>query len=723
MSSTQNHHQQLKDLLAQSDWDNAQALWLELAEQFPDQPEFLLQLVKEFADAGQHTLAAELAALIAENIKAAGKHHEWLYALKLQAEAHPNDKPLRTEITEALTEIHQKDPRLKTILAIAELDQNRTPLPKALARIDTLLALQPAAFCQHKSWGFGRVKNFDTTLGQVVLAFGHNPSHSMQLAYAADSLTPISQEHIEVRKMTDLEGLKRLGTEDPAALLRLALLSHNRSATADRIEAMLSGSVIPADQWKKWWENARKLAKRDPHIDLPVKKTDLIVLRTAPVSQQDEILDSFRSAKGLVQKTAVAKDFLKRVEEMDNADLLVQEFQDALLEALQKIPISRQPERIEAAVVLEQLGRHRQTATEDGGAFLINLLSGIYNLSSLLDDLSTSAAKRVLAVLKVSAPDRLFQEFNRFSTKVLDEIPDLLGQNAAAVKQWVHNQTAGSELLCWIARNVSTPSSRKAYPWLDAFQAPDLLLAIVEAIESAPTKSANKKLRDVLFEEGDLVADLLAEADTETVRKLTRLIMSSSAIEELDRRSFMARIVKEHPFVQEFLISKTVKEQPLIVSWGSYRKRQAELDDIVKKIPQNSKEIGLARSYGDLRENFEFKAAKDMQKLLMRRRAELEVLLSRAQATDFADVKTDLVSIGSSVTVTDIGAKQTQTYHILGAWDSDPTHGVISYPAALAQALLNKHVGDTIDWQGDAGPLKFRIDRIEKVPSEILNAL
>ena len=723
MSSIQNHHQQLKDLLAQSDWDNAQALWLELAEQFPDQPEFLLQLVKEFADTGQHTLAAELAALIAENIKAAGKHHEWLYALKLQAEAHPNDKPLRTEITEALTEIHQKDPRLKTILAIAELDQNRTPLPKALARIDTLLALQPAAFCQHKSWGFGRVKNFDTTLGQVVLAFGHNPSHSMQLAYAADSLTPISQEHIEVRKMTDLDGLKRLGTEDPAALLRLALLSHNRSATADRIESMLSGSVIPADQWKKWWENVRKLAKKDPHIDLPVKKTDPIVLRTAPISQQDEILDSFRTAKGLVQKTAVAKDFLKRVEEMDNADLLVQEFQDALLEALQKTPVSRQPERIEAAVVLEQLGRHRQTATEDGGAFLINLLSGIYNLSSLLDDLSSSAAKRVLAVLKASAPDRLFQEFNRFSTKVLDEIPDLLGQNAPAIKQWVHNQTAGSELLCWIARNVSTPSSRKTSPWLEDFQTPALLLAVVEAIESAPTKSANKKLRDVLFEEGDLVADLLAEADTETVRKLTRLIMSSSAIEELDRRSLMARIVKEHPFVQEFLISKTVKEQPLIVSWGSYRKRQAELEDIVKKIPQNSKEIGLARSYGDLRENFEFKAAKDMQKLLMRRRTELENLLSRAQATDFADVKTDLVSIGTSVTVTDIGAKQTQTYHILGAWDSDPTHGVISYPAALAQALLNKHVGDTIDWQGDAGPLKFRVDRIVKVPAEILNAL
>src|SRR5580704_19188329 len=141
MSSTQKHHEQLKTLLSQRDWDNAQALWLVLAEQFPDQPEFLLQLVKEFADAGQPVVAAELASLIAENIKAAGKHHEWLYALKLQTEAHPSDKQLRTQIIEAVNEIYEKDPRLKTILAASELDQNRTPLPTALARIDTLFAL------------------------------------------------------------------------------------------------------------------------------------------------------------------------------------------------------------------------------------------------------------------------------------------------------------------------------------------------------------------------------------------------------------------------------------------------------------------------------------------------------------------------------------------------------------------------------------------------------
>src|SRR5271154_2431598 len=153
MISTQNHHEQLKTLLSQHDWDNAQALWLELAEQFPDQPEFLLQLVKEFADAGQPVVAAELASLIAESVKAAGKHHEWLYALKLQAEAKPIDKQLRAELVRAFSQLHESDPRLKTILNVSDIDQNRTPLPTAITRVETLLALQVGTYGQHKSWG------------------------------------------------------------------------------------------------------------------------------------------------------------------------------------------------------------------------------------------------------------------------------------------------------------------------------------------------------------------------------------------------------------------------------------------------------------------------------------------------------------------------------------------------------------------------------------------
>ena len=107
----------------------------------------------------------------------------------------------------------------------------------------------------------------------------------------------------------------------------------------------------------------------------------------------------------------------------------------------------------------------------------------------------------------------------------------------------------------------------------------------------------------------------------------------------------------------------------------------------------------------------------------MRRRAELEILLSRAQGTDFADAKPEVVGIGTTVTVTDLATSQPHVFHVLGAWDSDPVRGVISYPAALAQAMYNKKAGETIEAADENGKLMYRIDRIEKTAAEILQTL
>src|SRR5439155_12161321 len=110
MALTATQHQQLKDLIALRQWDEAEALWLDLTEQIPDEPEFLLLLVKDFADAGQIELAGEMASFIAPNLKSSGKLHEWLYALKLQAAAKSTDKILRAEILEAYRQCYDSDP-------------------------------------------------------------------------------------------------------------------------------------------------------------------------------------------------------------------------------------------------------------------------------------------------------------------------------------------------------------------------------------------------------------------------------------------------------------------------------------------------------------------------------------------------------------------------------------------------------------------------------------
>jgi transcription elongation factor GreA len=152
----------------------------------------------------------------------------------------------------------------------------------------------------------------------------------------------------------------------------------------------------------------------------------------------------------------------------------------------------------------------------------------------------------------------------------------------------------------------------------------------------------------------------------------------------------------------------------MLVSWESLERRKAEYQELVqKKIPANSREIATARSYGDLSENHEFKAAKEMQKMLMRRKDELETQLTRARGTDFSNVRTDIVSIGTIVQATDLNANQPETFTILGAWDSDPDKGVISYLSPVAQSLLNNKVGDEVEFELHGAKRRHRIERIE----------
>ena len=82
-------------------------------------------------------------------------------------------------------------------------------------------------------------------------------------------------------------------------------------------------------------------------------------------------------------------------------------------------------------------------------------------------------------------------------------------------------------------------------------------------------------------------------------------------------------------------------------------------------------------------------------------------------ARTFANARTDIVSIGTIVQAMDLGANQPETFTILGAWDSDPEKGVISYLSPVAQSLLNNKVGDEVEFDLHGAKRRHRIERIE----------
>jgi transcription elongation GreA/GreB family factor len=165
---------------------------------------------------------------------------------------------------------------------------------------------------------------------------------------------------------------------------------------------------------------------------------------------------------------------------------------------------------------------------------------------------------------------------------------------------------------------------------------------------------------------------------------------------------------------------KEVEEEVLHVSTASFKRRKAEFDDLVQRqIPENSKEIAVARSYGDLRENHEYKAAKEMQGILMRRQNEMSAELDRARVSDFEDAAGDVAAMGTEVQLQNVDSpEEIRTYHILGAWDSDPARGILSYKTEVGKTILGLPQGSIVELPlSKQEKKKFRILKITPKPA------
>ncbi len=252
---------------------------------------------------------------------------------------------------------------------------------------------------------------------------------------------------------------------------------------------------------------------------------------------------------------------------------------------------------------------------------------------------------------------------------------------------------------------------------------PDLLGAILAALEREQHQTPGRasKLLRALMDDRQLLGDIFKKCDVAVARDAMRRLQLSPLFDELTKRSLLARIVKVYPELESMIAGAQTQEKaaPLIVSWSSLEKRRAEYEELVRtKIPENTKEIALARSYGDLSENFEFKAAKQMQSVLMRRKAELEQMLHNARGTSFENADTSRVSIGTIVTLRNAETNKEETYTVLGAWDGDPDRHIISYQTAIAQALLGHKIGETVSLNTEHSTAQFTIVSIQPAPPD-----
>jgi transcription elongation factor GreA len=153
------------------------------------------------------------------------------------------------------------------------------------------------------------------------------------------------------------------------------------------------------------------------------------------------------------------------------------------------------------------------------------------------------------------------------------------------------------------------------------------------------------------------------------------------------------------------------RKEPL-TEYG-YNKLTAELKDLQEvQRPQIIKEVDIARSHGDLKENAEYHAAKDKQAFIDARIAEISDMITRVQIIDPATLPHKRVSFGSTIDLINMDTDEKTTYTIVGGIESNPDKGLISFNSPLAKELLGKEEEDEVSANLPGGVIDYEIEKI-----------
>jgi transcription elongation factor GreA len=155
-----------------------------------------------------------------------------------------------------------------------------------------------------------------------------------------------------------------------------------------------------------------------------------------------------------------------------------------------------------------------------------------------------------------------------------------------------------------------------------------------------------------------------------------------------------------------------VKE--IILTKEGYNALKKEIDDLsTTRRREVAERIKIAREFGDIAENAEYDAAKNEQAMLEARIAKLEERLAAARVIEKRDILKDVVSVGSTVRLRDVDAKQTVEYRIVGSAEANPAELKLSNESPVGKAILGHKKGETVEVTTPRGSMKYKILEIK----------
>jgi transcription elongation GreA/GreB family factor len=693
--------------------------FLTALEARPVPVEALIEEIRALQASGQSAAASNFIQMLEDALVEATDRDGLLRLLRFRAASHETDRAFGLFCRELLAETWKERD------AAAYLDaagfNDHTPA-EALLRLERLLACRPGAMFLDKTWGFGVVKRVDTFYRKLSFDFAGKPAHQLAFASAAESLTPIDQSHLLAQSHANPAAIARLVTEQSDEIVRMALRSFG-ALSVIRLEQLLTEHrIVAAADWKSFWERARKGLKSDPLVEMPAKRSDPIILHAQTRNYDSTWVANFARERDPAKILTGVESYYEATN-----GVFEESARPTLLERLAfaaKGAWNTDPALYARLAAL--MDRSRLEAVPPA-----EMRAHLWDKQRFLTAAQRLVARDIARMIQMllaeeDAPARLLAVLHEMPFSLLSETLEALREHPALpsvqsrCRELLLSPQAPATLVVWTFRHRDALTGW-SLPGLSELLAHAILL--VEASLSGEELRMQNHMRQ-LFENTKWFAAILQELDATGRRALFDRVQASTAWDATTQRALMGRMIKFEPALAERRRAidnsgAAAKPTQRLTSWRSLLERRTQYKRLVEvELPKTSQDIAVARSYGDLRENFEYHAAKHAQALLLQRQSEMEQELKLMQGTNFAHVATARVGMGVRVQLAYPDGRSS-SFCILGEWDRDEALNIISCKSRLAQCLEGCQPGTSTQIPGEQGDETVTIQAIEPLDETI----
>ncbi|HEV8238256.1 MAG TPA: GreA/GreB family elongation factor [Thermoanaerobaculia bacterium] len=649
----------------------------------PVDAKFLGEVGKALAQAGQEEHADFLLRMADDHLRQGNAWRQRLDLLRRAGELlYPEPLALHEEIVRSLQQAHGGSDIAKRLLDKLGLHRAPDDIPKTwekVDRVDELMALAPGTVVAMEGKGAGRVAEVNLQLDSFRVDLGALGVLSVGFAAAKKLLRPLPPHHVLRRKLEDAAGLAALKANDPAELVRVVLQSYDEPLTGNELRTALAGTVEESE-WTSFWNRAKK-------------SPQLVALPGA--RQRYRWADSAASAVAGVRERFAAASWRERLDLLkgDGArdPALQREMVAALAEQAGALRKTEPAAALEMALALERAGAplagelapEALLAASDDPVRLLGATSrtareeGYRRLPATRGDWATWFEK---ALLREEEPKVLDLVADRLAAEARPGLDRVVGELLTAPRK----SPAG---FAWLAERAARDESLLQRSPLRFFQQ-----VLASAGDEAFTTHRKRLLK--MADSGGTLPRLLPFLEPAQAPQAEEAVGKAPGLEAYQRDALKNAIHLRFPELRQ------EAEQPLYATPEAIVAKKEELRKLLEEeIPANRKAIEEARALGDLRENFEYKSARQRHEYLAARAAGLHRDLGRARPIEAAKVDPTAVRVGTRVTLRGPAGEE-RAFTLLGPWDSHPEQGILSHESELATSLLGKEVGDKVAVEG-----------------------